>query len=98
MSLYLSVWTMPSMQFLPMQNIHSICAHTSTRNMGTTEENLGTFFSVLLQWKFYVNSMRKACPENGLITFRENYHLSALFRQRLGNLLEPQAPTVLDIV
>lgn len=62
------------------------------------EESLGTFFSVLLQWKFYMNNMRKACPQNGLIAFREGYHLSALFRQRLGNLLEPQAPIVLDIV
>lgn len=59
---------------------------------------LPAFFSVPLQWKLYVNKMRKACPWNGLTAFEENYHLSALFRQRLGNSLESQAPIALDIM
>lgn len=56
------------------------------------------FVSVLLQWKFYVNKVRKACPQSRLTAFKENYHLSALFRQCLGNSLEPQASIVLDTV
>lgn len=78
-----------------------ICAHD---HQGAKEifgeiESLGrktllALFSVPLQWKFYVNRMRKASPRNGLTAFKENYHLSALFRQRLGNSLESQAPIV----
>lgn len=45
-----------------------------------------------------MNKMRKACPRNGLTASEENYHLSALFRQCLGNSLESQAPIALDIM
>lgn len=91
-----------------MQNIWwpMLCRHKTTRKI---KRQLGKqslyrgksrlfFSSVALQWKFYVNKMRKAYPRNSLAAFKENYHLSALFRQRLGNSLEPQAPIVLDIV
>lgn len=59
---------------------------------------LPAFLSVPLQWKFYVSKVRKACPQSRLTAFKEKYHLSALFRQRLGNSLEPQASIVLDTV
>lgn len=83
-----------------------ICAqdHQGAKETFGEIESLGrktlpAFFNVPLQWKFYVNQMRKACPRSGLNAFKENYHLSsALFRQRLGNSLEFQAPIVLDIV
>lgn len=45
-----------------------------------------------------MNKVRKTCPQSRLTAFKENYHLSALFRQRLGNTLEPQASIVLDTV
>lgn len=82
-----------------------ICAqdHQGAKEMFGEIESLGrktlpSLFSVPLQWKFYVNQMRKACPRHGPTAFKENYHLSALFRQRLGNSLESQAPIVLHIV
>lgn len=60
---------------------------------------LPAFLNVPLQWKFYVNKVRRACPRSRATAFKENDHLSALFRQRLGNsVVEPQASIVLDIV
>lgn len=60
------------------------------------EEILPAFLAVPLQWKFYVNKVRRTCPQSRLTAFKENYHLSALFRQHLRNSLEPQASIVLD--
>lgn len=57
---------------------------------------LPAFLAVPFQWKFYVNKVRRTCPQSRLTAFKENYRLSALFRQHLRNSLEPQASIVLD--